>query len=194
LATIIEQKTKELQEAPLVAMLSFSTQPDIPKILIERGAAAVVAKLLYAFDDVIKDLAVVLLKVFILYDRDVVASVVPSDRAFLLAKDDEHEPGIYGCEYSGLIEEYLQRIVENRRDMSYLMDQIDDEFVEEMELTEEELDVYQNTFIELDYDCRGFMGTDEMKVMMVMMGEELDKDELDDVIKVVYVLLSTILF
>lgn len=74
--------------------------------------------------------------------------------------------------------------MENRRDMSYLMEQIDDEFIQEMGLTEEELEVYQNTFIELDYDCRGFMGTDEMKVMMVMMGEELDKDELDDVIKV----------
>lgn len=71
MVNIIEQKTKELQEAPLVAILSFCTQPDIPKILIERGAAAVVATLLYAVDDVIKDLAVVLLKVFILYNRGI---------------------------------------------------------------------------------------------------------------------------
>ena len=64
----------------------------------------------------VKELTVVLLKALALYDAPGVKSVIPGGAENLMESDDI--PMRYGGEYGGLIEEYLQSIVENRRSRS----------------------------------------------------------------------------
>ena len=58
-----------------------------------------------------------------------------------------------------------------------------EEEVAEIGVTSEELTSYENTFMELDMDCSGSLGIDEMKMLMVMMGETFDKDELQEILE-----------
>lgn len=177
---LINEKSKELQEIPLVVMLSLLTHPQIPSIFIERKGIDVVAKLLYAIDDVIRELAIIILKAFFLYNRVTVAAAIPVDVAHLMNKDTKI-PDMYGFEYGGMIQEYLQIILENRRDQRYLLDQLTQDELLNLNLSDEEIESYENTFMELDFDAAGELGEDEFKVLMIMLGEELDKDELDEI-------------
>lgn len=47
-----------------------------------------------------------------------------------------------------------------------------------LDVTDAELESFQNTFMELDMDCGGELRLDELKLLVVMMGEEMDKEEL----------------
>ena len=84
LFALIQSKSKDLQEVPLVMLLSLFTHPKIPLIFLEKGGAQVLGQLLYAKDEVINDLAVVLMKTLFLYDRRAVEEGTPSDRAHLM--------------------------------------------------------------------------------------------------------------
>ncbi len=179
LYNLIESKNKDLQEVPMVVILSLLTHPEIPPIFIKRNGAAVIAQLLYAVDEVIRDLAIVILRALYLYDRDTVDKAIPADRAHLMARDTSM-PSLYGSEFGGLIEEYLQTIVENRRDQHYLLEKITPEELAALNLTPKELESYENTFMELDFDLGGTLDKDEFKVLMIMMGEKLDKEELEE--------------
>lgn len=70
---LIHSKSSDLQEAPLVAFLSLCAQADIPFMFMEKGGVQVVADLmLRAQDDIIRELAIVLLKAIALYDSHLV--------------------------------------------------------------------------------------------------------------------------
>ena len=179
---LINSKPADLQEAPLVMFLSLCTNKDIPRMLIERGGLTAVCSILVdCRDDIIRELAVVVLKSLSLYGVDIVEAAMPSDRLHLLQRDVDI-PTVYGSEYGGLIEEYLQRIIENRRDMHYLLECMTSEELEALPISNDLLQSYQNTFMELDLNCLGILGIDELKMLVVMMGEELDKYELQDLL------------
>lgn len=178
---IVANKSKDLQEAPIVCYLYLCVHPDIPKIMLEKGIGKMVAELLYCEEPIIKELAVIVLKALNLYDGDAVDAVVPEDKKYLMKKDP-YNPHLYGSEYGGMIQEYLQTIVENRRENKYLLDSFTDEEVQAMGLTEDQLKLYENTFMELDADCGGSLDLDELKMLMVLMGEEMDADELQEVL------------
>lgn len=179
---VLSAKSQDLQEVPVVVMLHLCTHPDLPMVLIEKGVQNMAARLLSADDPVIRELAVVLLRALLLFDLKAVQAALPEDKQYILQRD-EFNPQLYGAEYGGMIEEYLQEIVENRRDQAYLLCQFSEEEKEELELTDEELESYQNTFMELDAECKGSLGLDELKMLIVLMGEELDREELDILLK-----------
>lgn len=174
---LISNKHQELQEAPMVCLLYFCMHPDIPVFLLRKGTAKIAASLLYCEDLVIRELAVILLKGLLLYNNHEVERVVPKDKDYLL-KRDIYNPQLFGAEYGGMIQEYLQVIVENRRDQDYLIKQFSQEEIDRYKLTREELDQYQNTFMEIDAECSGSLDVDELKMLMVLMGERMDKDEI----------------
>ena len=70
-----------------------------------------------------------------------------------------------------------------QRDEHYLLKTLSEEQIEEMGVTPEELASYENTFMELDMDCSAALGLDEMKMLMVMLGEKFDKYELQDLLE-----------
>jgi hypothetical protein len=134
--------------------------------------------MLTSLSEVIRELAVVCIKALALYDPQIVQTTVPENLHYLLSNGDS-DPRRYGAEYGGLIETYLQRIVENRRDQHYLLELFhSQEEIDAMGVTPELLVSYQNTFMELDLSCCGILYIDELKMLMVMMGEELDEEEL----------------
>jgi hypothetical protein len=55
--------------------------------------------------------------------------------------------------------------------------------IEQLNLPAKELESYENTFMELDFDCGGTLSLDELKVLMIMLGEKMDKEELEIVLK-----------
>lgn len=69
------------------------------------------------------------------------------------------------------------------RDEHYLVKTLTEEEIRDIDVTPEELASYENTFMELDMDCSGSLGIDEMKMLMVMLGETFDKDELQEVLE-----------
>ena len=178
---VIAVKNQDLQEAPLVGLINFASHAEIPPIMLSRGVAAVAADLLGCDDPIIKELSVVLLKALLLYNHVEVEKVVPEDKQYIL-KRDVYNPQLYGAEYGGLIQEFLQMIVENRRDQDYLKSMFTKREIKEMELTDDELDDYQLTFMELDAECKKFLGLDELKLLMVLMGERMDKEELQELL------------
>eukprot|EP01039_Chlorochromonas_danica_P001713 gene1713-1872_t len=179
---VIDEKGDDLQEAPIVCFLYLCTHPHLPTVLINKGVMRIAVRLLYAEDAIIRELCVVLLRALVLYNPKEIQQAIPPDKQYLLQRD-EFNPQIYGGEYGGMIEEYLQEIVENRRDQAYLMLQFDPEDKERLKITDEELESFQNTFMELDVECKGWLGLDELKMLIVLMGEELDREELDQLLK-----------
>ena len=116
-----------------------------------------VAYMLTSGSEVIRELAVIILKALALYDSLLFDKVVPENLMYLLSTGDS-DPRQYGAEYGGLIEEYLQRIVENRRDQHYLLDLFKStEEIDALGLSAEMLTSYQNTFMELDLNCSGIL-------------------------------------
>jgi hypothetical protein len=179
---MLQEKHDELQEAPLVAFLHFAAHPQLPWLLMRKGVIEVAIRLLYTQDVIIQELAIILLKVFLLYDANKVTQLVPTEKQYIL-KRDVYNPQLYGAEYGEMIQEYLQDIVENRRAQDYLIRQFDAEEVETLQLTKEELIQYQNTFMELDAECKGSLGVDELKMLMVIMGEEMDREEVEELLR-----------
>ncbi len=175
---LIRAKTLDLQEVPMVALLSFCVHPDIPFMILEQDYHLVIVDVLYAVNETIREMAVILLKALILYDRAKVLAAIPVDREFLMKIDPESDPVVYGSEYGGLIQQYLARIIENRREMKYLLENFSSDLMAEQNITEEELESFQSTFMILDFNCNGVLGLDEIKVLMVIMGEKLDEEEL----------------
>ena len=178
---LIAAKPTDLQEATVVALLSLISHPEAPVIFIEAGGVETVIALLHSENEVVRELTVVLLKAMSLYDAPRVKAAVPEDLTILMESDDI--PQRYGGEYGGLIEEYLQDIVDNRRNEHYLLKSISEDELESLQVTPEEMSSYENTFMELDMDCSGSLGLDEMKMLMVMLGEKFDKDELQDLLE-----------
>jgi len=162
----------------MVALLSFCVHPEVPWLFLEKGGHHVLVKVLYAVNEVIREMAVVLLKALCLYDQEKIVAVIPADREHLMKADPESDPVVYGSEYGGLVQTYLQKIIENRRDMKYLLEGFEQNVIVEQSITEEELESYQATFMILDYDCNGTLALDEIKVLMVIMGEKMDEEEI----------------
>lgn len=166
----------------MVGLLSFMIHPDIPPIFMEKGGCKIVGDLLCVENEIVVDMSKVLLKVFGLYDPALVEASIPRHKKHLMEREDDL-PIKYGGEFGGMIEQYLQRIVENRRDQHYLLEQLEPDDYDELGATDEELESYENTFMELDFNCAGELGIDEMKMLMVMMGEEFDEIELKEILE-----------
>jgi hypothetical protein len=179
---VIVRKDPELQEVPLVAILHLCVHEAIPWKFLSKHIVKILAKLLYAEDVVIRELAVIVLKMFVLYNDKEVDLHVPEEKAYMM-KRDVYNPQLYGKEYGGLIFDYLQLIVENRRAQDYLIRQFTDADIEEMGLTYEELSYYQNLFMEIDAECKGCLGEDELKMLVVLKGEKLDKEDIVELIR-----------
>jgi hypothetical protein len=143
LFAIINSKSDDLQEVPLVTILYLCVHAEIPKLLIKEGAASIAIKLLFCKDHVIKELSVIILKALSLYDEESISSIIPKEKSYLLQRDVRN-PQLYGGEYGGLIQEYFQGIVENRRDQRYLRDTVSAEDLKELNMTDEELEAYEN--------------------------------------------------
>lgn len=173
----------DLQEAPMVAFLYFIAHADIPLLFLDIGGAEVCTYMLTSTNETIREIAVLCLKALALYDPGLWEKVVPEHLLYLLSTGDS-DPRRYGAEYGGMIEEYLQRIVENRRDQHYLLELFaNEEEIDALGLTPELLNSYQNTFMELDLNCSGILHLDELKMLMVMMGEEFDEEELVEILE-----------
>lgn len=179
---IIAAKSMELQETPMVAFLNLCEHPQLPFMMIRRGVVPVVVKMLQAPDVIIKELAIVLLKAFLLYNQDLVMREIPQDKHYLM-KRDIYNPQNYGAEYGGMIQEFLQIVVDNRRAQDYLINQFNAQDLDDLALTKEDLVEYQNTFMEIDVDCSGTLSADELKMLMVVMGEEMDREELQELLE-----------
>jgi len=175
---LIESKDLDLQEVPMVALLSFCAHPTVPFMILERGYHKILIDAMYAVSEVIRELAVVLLKSLQLYNAELISALIPSDREFLMKPDPNCDPVVYGSEYGGMIQEYLKNIIENRREMKYLLEDFSADTQQEQDISEEELESFQNTFMLLDFDCNGNLALDEIKVLMVLMGEKMDEEEI----------------
>jgi len=70
--------------------------------------------------------------------------VVPAEKKYLFVKDIRN-PQLYGGEYGGLVQDFLQTIVANRHDQNYLRDILTEQDMLDLQLTEEELVSYENT-------------------------------------------------
>ena len=126
-------KLKDLQECSFVLLLSLCAHPDIPPIIIFEGGAEVVSQTLSTLPPpVTADLCGVILKTLALYNWDVVENAVrdkvPHDiyNSSLLRSPD---CALFGSEHGQFVEEYLQKIVSNRRSQTYLLQQLNDEDV-----------------------------------------------------------------
>ena len=184
LLNILHQKTGDLQEAFLVALLSLIAHPDVPYKFFEchdGKGLQFLAKLVMSADDTIRGLAVVILKALTVYGRERIMNEVPTTRHHLFEIEDGI-PVLAGEEYGGMVQEYLQLIVENRRDQEYLLDQLDEEDWINYGMSKDDMRPYQETFQELDPMCKGFLDIDELKVVMVTLGYLLDEDELQEIL------------
>jgi hypothetical protein len=179
---VMTTKDQELQEVPLVCLLHLSVHEDIPWNLLTSGIVKIIVQFLYAEDITIRELTVILLKTFLLYNEHEVGRHVPEEKQYML-KRDVYNPQLYGYEYGGLIQDYLQVIVENRREQDYLIRQFTQEEIESLKLSLEDLRFYQNLFMEIDAECHGYLGEDELKMLVVLKGERLDKEEILDLIR-----------
>lgn len=177
LIKIIDAKHKDLQEVPIVAMLYLCEHPDIPFILLEKDIVQFLTKMLSDIDPIIKDLVIVLLKTLLLYNRDYVFEILPKDYHKLLLKDPDY-PELFGAEYGGLAMDYLQSIVQHRHDQDYLIKTLHPETIEHYSLTKDQLQQFQDTFMELDPACVGYLDEDALKLLMISLGEDFDREEI----------------
>jgi|MDTB01.1.fsa_nt_gb hypothetical protein len=176
---LIRSKNLDLQEVPMVALLSFLVHPQIPFLLLEKKGQDCIVEVLYAANEVIRDMAVLLLKALALYDHEAISACIPLDREHLMKVDPDADPVVYGAEYGGMILNYLQLIVNNRREMRYLLEDFDKSTIEKENISPEELESFQDTFMILDYDCNGTLAMDEIKVCLIMLGEKMDEEEIE---------------
>ncbi len=179
---VISAKTMNLQGSPIVLFLHLCVHPELPTLLIHKGVVKVAAELLYAEDAVIRELSIILLRALLLYNASEVERCVNKEKMYLL-KRAECNPLLCGSEYGGLVEEYLQEIVENRKDRAYLLHQFSDEEIEELQITKEELESYRYTFIEVDVECQGYLGVDELKMLIESKEKVMDREEINELLK-----------
>jgi hypothetical protein len=173
---IMGNKSQDLQEAPLVSLLSFLTHPDIPDQMWAKPLVLQsVVRLLACVDDVIRNLAVVIIKGLCLYDFVRARALVPSKHHYLFGFDDDM-PDAAGSEYGGLIQEYLQQMVENRRDHEYLIAHLGREDFARLGVTRKSIQPYMDIFMELDPKCRSQMDIDGLKLVMISIGQEVEED------------------
>lgn len=182
----MKDRTTELQEAFLVGLLTLCTHPEIPRVFIAEGGIEVLAPMVGCEDPVVNDLAVVLLKGIALYDRKSVEQAVDEEFLFYFANfaSDEYDDDQHVYTAGGMIDEFLSTMVENRRDEHYLLQMYPEytRIVEELKISPQELESYENTFYELDPECRGELGLTELKILGVMMGEKFDEEELEELL------------
>ena len=182
----MKNRTAELQEAFLVGLLTLCTHPDIPRIFITEGGIDILAPMIGSEDPIVNDLSVVLLKGIALYDRKAVMEAVTQEFHFYFANfaSDEYDDEQHAYTSGGMIDEFLMTMVENRRDEHYLLQMYPEysQVVEELHITSQELESYENTFYELDPECRGQLGLTELKILGVMMGEKFDEEELEELL------------
>jgi hypothetical protein len=174
---IMTSKSKDLQEAPMVALLSVLTHPDVPdRMWGYRATLDAVIGLLGCIDITIRNLAVVFIKAMSIYDLPRIYDMIPANRRYLFNFEDD-TPELMGSEYEGLIQEYLLNMVDNRRDRKYLLEGVTTEFLNEIGLNMRTVEPYCNLFMELDPKCRGLLDIDGLKLVLISLGEEVE-DEL----------------
>ena len=141
---LMASKSDDLQEVPVVALLYLCVHPTLPNLLLDRGVAKVAGQLLSCRDQIIRELCVVLLKALNLFNSEVVEDAVPEDKRYVLRRNI-YNPQLYGGEYGGLVQDFLQTIVGNRHEHSYLRNILTEQDMEDLQLTEEEVQRYENT-------------------------------------------------
>jgi hypothetical protein len=100
--------------------------------------------------------------------RPIVQASVPAEKEHLMTLDTP-DPQIFGAEYGGFIEDYLQQIVENRQNQNYLLRQFQSDELKAMEaeIPEHEMEAYQLNFMELDTGCQGFLDIDAVSSLLI---------------------------
>ena len=182
---LLQEKPEDLAEACIVLLLSLSSHPDIPWLILDKGTIPILCRILRNLEvPVITDLLIILLKSLCLYNHEIVERSleyeIPVEKSHLKNLESP-ECTLYGSEYGGLVLEYLQNIVNNRRDQKYLLTQFEEGELKRFGLSDELIDIYQKSFMELDLDVRGYLEVDALRVIMVLKGEVLDDDELQDI-------------
>eukprot|EP01042_Synura_sphagnicola_P031458 gene31458-40504_t len=167
----------------------------------------VIGGVLNCEDEVIRGLAVVFLKALALFDSNATRDAVPEFKRFLMEVPDDgtQKYGFeYGGAYTyltldfphlavpgspntllglpvlwstGMIQEFLQQIVENRRESDYLVENISKAELDNLGFSEQELQAYKESFMELDPACRGLLDADGVKVLMAAVGTDLEEEE-----------------
>jgi hypothetical protein len=181
LTDVITTKSKELQEAPMVAILSLLSHPDAHEIMWnKRRCIDAVMSLIGCSDTIIHELAVVFVKVMSIYDWQRIDAMIPSRCRFHFNLGDDM-PELIGAEYGGMVQEFLQKVVDNRRENDYLLDGVDMEKFRKIGLDREKLQPYLDNFMELDPKCRGVLDIDGLKLVLIDLGEEVDEEVLMEV-------------
>ena len=187
--TVMRAKPEDLVEAPIALLLNLCTHPDVPFVIMDKGGLPIFGRVLNNADaPVIIDLATILLKVISLYDRDRVDAclddALPVEKAHLKNMDSP-DCTLFGSEYGVLVTEYCQEIVHNRWAQRYLLTQFEgsnvDVLAKTLGISTDMLEAYQKSFMELDVSCRGFLEMDALRVIIVMRGEDLDDDQLQEI-------------
>ena len=137
---IMEAKPEDLVEAPIVVLLSLAQHPDIPITIMDSGGLPILCRIIVKCDDpIIIDLIGILFKTLALHDHDRVEEIleehIPVEKSHL-KRLDSPECTLYGSEFGGLIQEFLQRVVHHRWDQKYLMDQFDDEELQDIGISD----------------------------------------------------------
>ena len=187
--SIMQAKPEDLTEAPIALLLNLCTHPDVPPIIMDQGGLPIFCRILNNADaPVIIDLVTILLKVISLYDRDRVDAcldaTIPVEKAHL-KRMDSPDCTLFGSEYGVMVQEYCQEIVHNRWAQRYLLVQFEernlDDLAKQLGISKDMLDAYQKSFMELDVSCRGFLEMDALRVIIVMRGEDLDDEQLQEI-------------
>ena len=137
---IMEAKPEDLVEAPIVVLLSLAQHPDIPVTIMDSGGLPILCRIIVKCDDpIIIDLIGILFKTLALHDHDrieeILDELIPVEKSHL-KRLDSPECTLYGSEYGGLVQEYLQRVVHHRWDQKYLLDQFDDEELDDIGISD----------------------------------------------------------
>ena len=140
LYAIMEAKPEDLVEAPIVVLLSLAQHPELPVTIMDTGALAMLCRIIVKCDDpIIIDLIGILFKTLALHDHDrveeILEELIPVEKAHL-RRLDSPDCTLYGSEFGGLVQEYLQRVVHHRWDQKYLLDQFDDEELDDIGISD----------------------------------------------------------
>lgn len=173
---IMSSKSQDLQEAPMVCLLSMLTHPDIPEQMWDKPLVLnSVLRLLACLDDVIRNLAVIYIKALAIYNFNRANALVPTKHRYLFNFEDDM-PDLVGSEYGGLIQEYLLQMVDNRREQDYLLEHIDKDDLKRLGVTRKSIQPYVDIFMELDTKCRALLDIDGLKLVMISIGKEVEED------------------
>ena len=148
-------KLKDLQECSCVLLLSLCAHLDVPPIVIAENGAELISQLFSTLPpQVTADLCGVILKTLALYNWTVVENAVKDGVPHDIFNSDllqSPDCTLFGSEHGQFIEEYLQKIVLNRRSQTYLLQQLIDEDVLSLGLPANLMESYQKVSISLLY-------------------------------------------